>query len=58
MIRAVSNLLLVSLVAATAHAKVAVDLPVITPESVFHGGQALSLQGLSVSPSTSLASRT
>jgi hypothetical protein len=53
MIRAVSKLLLVSLFAATAaHAKVAVDLPVITPESVFHGGQTLSLQGLSVSATT------
>src|SRR5258708_17735781 len=53
MIRAVSKLLLVSLFAApAAHARVAVDLPVISPESVFHGGQTLSLQGLSVSAST------
>jgi hypothetical protein len=53
MIRAVSKLLLVSLFAAiAADAKVAVDLPVISPESVFHGGQTLSLQGLSASPST------
>jgi hypothetical protein len=55
MIRAVSKLLLVSLLAATvgttAHARLAVDLPVITPDSAFHGGQTLSLQGLSVSAS-------
>jgi hypothetical protein len=59
MIRTVSKLLLASLLAATAgttahaaDARLAVDLPVITPDSAFHGGQTLSLQGLSVSPTT------
>ena len=53
MIRTASKLLLATLlVAGAAHAKVAVDLPVITPDSVFHGGETLSLPGLSVSPST------
>ncbi|HSS77363.1 MAG TPA: hypothetical protein VLV54_11525 [Thermoanaerobaculia bacterium] len=53
MTRAVSKLILASFLVATAsHAKVAVDLPVITPDSVFHGGQTLSLQGLAASPST------
>ncbi len=55
MIRVISKLLLASfLVASASYAKVPVDLPVITPESVFHGGQTLSLQGLAASPSTAI----
>jgi hypothetical protein len=53
MIRTASKLLLATLfVAGVAHAKAAVDMPAITPESVFRGGQTLSLQGLFASPST------
>ena len=53
MIRAVGKLLLASLFAATAaHAQAAVDLPEITPDRAFRGGQTLSLQGLHASPST------
>jgi hypothetical protein len=53
MIRTASILLLASLfVAGAAQAKIAAGLPEVTPDSVFHGGQTVSLQGLSVSTAT------
>ncbi|HEX4965412.1 MAG TPA: hypothetical protein VF173_31670 [Thermoanaerobaculia bacterium] len=53
MIRTLSKLLLATLfVAGVAHAKVATGIPEITPDSVFHGGQTLSLHGLTASPET------
>ncbi|MFY9826746.1 MAG: hypothetical protein WAM82_35660 [Thermoanaerobaculia bacterium] len=53
MIRTARQLLVTALFAAgAAQARVAVELPAITPDSVFHGGKTLALNGLSVSTAT------
>ncbi|HSS48279.1 MAG TPA: hypothetical protein VLX28_04975, partial [Thermoanaerobaculia bacterium] len=50
MFRTVRSLLVAALfLASSAHARVGVELPALTPDSVFHGGQTLALKGLAVS---------